>query len=340
MERALDFFSFFFFFFSFLFFLKSMQKELNIKGGKNTFKFLSFNDQIEQVKIKTFSLEKDSPCFFLSELLDLKELVLTTPMQNAYSDISKLEAESLPEIVYKKSQLVLVLLTHLKTAPELISLVTALCKDLIIDSLDYLDFLSIFVELIPSLDPKMIKIYFENITINFKILKLDTVKVIKIVKNLLGNRVFQPFVSQAVAFLMRKDKVMETAIEYVVQESIIDEDVVHEEEVEDFECKDKDANSIYSESMSLILFETVKQLNGLLYSKAPRIITLIIQKSFQKNVFKMLEKLFILLGNHTQNLNELFETLKKSYSQNTNLILKLMTIFTSIKNGQQIGIYN
>jgi hypothetical protein len=80
-----------------------MEKQLNTKGGKNTFKFLSFNDQIQNIKINTLTLS-DYDCFFLHEYELLLDLELSVNYREFVGKISNLVG-SLNEILYYKNEI-------------------------------------------------------------------------------------------------------------------------------------------------------------------------------------------------------------------------------------------
>jgi hypothetical protein len=191
-----------------------MEKQLNTKGGKNTFKFLSFNDQIQNIKINTLTLS-DYDCFFLHEYELLLDLELSVNYREFVGKISNLVG-SLNEILYYKNEIFQLMVEYIKKSPIIIKLVSAICRDLqgeIVEN--FMILLPEIVDLIPNLDAINLQIYIENIAIIFKVLSkhLDCKSVFDVMKPLFGSLLhIRVFTSQSFSFLLRKAKALEQDI--------------------------------------------------------------------------------------------------------------------------------
>ncbi|KAJ1345001.1 hypothetical protein BSLG_000516 [Batrachochytrium salamandrivorans] len=248
-------------------------KQLNVSGGTNRFKFQSFNDRIRHIKIeaihrvvKVSDADEDVESFFKDTLLQMVDLNCTTHFTQFQRDINHL--------------------------------VTALAKDL--QEEFYPHFPTVFISIISlvkaSTHPDVLEAVFNNVAFLFRYLSKKLLPDIEATFSLMIPVLRHPklyvrsFAAESFGFLLRKIK--ENDRQIVVFSFIMD--TLLENNLRE-----------YLESVSLVFFETVKQVHGVFYSKASMIFHNIIsialdQADNHSNDIgvRMAEKFMVLVGHY------------------------------------------
>ncbi|KAH6600372.1 hypothetical protein BASA50_002383 [Batrachochytrium salamandrivorans] len=284
-------------------------KQLNVSGGTNRFKFQSFNDRIRHIKIeaihrvvKVSDADEDVESFFKDTLLQMVDLNCTTHFTQFQRDINQY-AGSLMQILYHKERIVEIIVEHLAIRDSLaiqpiLSLVTALAKDL--QEEFYPHFPTVFISIISlvkaSTHPDVLEAVFNNVAFLFRYLSKKLLPDIEATFSLMIPVLRHPklyvrsFAAESFGFLLRKIK--ENDRQVVVFSFIMD--TLLENNLRE-----------YLESVSLVFFETVKQVHGVFYSKASMIFHNIIsialdQADNHSNDIgvRMAEKFMVLVGHY------------------------------------------
>ncbi|CAG8442214.1 6253_t:CDS:10 [Scutellospora calospora] len=193
-----------------------MTKELNTGGGKNRYKYQSFNVLVENVKIDithTATKEQDPEgfgSFFNESLKSWKELNLSTHFVIFVREVSEY-CQSLPQLIYHKEKIIQILEKHLQVEDSLaleplLDLVTKLSRDLEIDFYPFFE--RIVGAIIPLTRLRDVK-KLEGGFINFfdDQCNISSSYPIRLIAPLLGEEYQKPYVrrfaAEAFAFLLR-----------------------------------------------------------------------------------------------------------------------------------------
>ncbi|KAJ3000279.1 U3 snoRNP protein [Globomyces sp. JEL0801] len=322
-------------------------KQLNRKGGSNTFKFQSFNDRIQHINVNVIhkiSESESTDSFFMDALEKWAELNCTTEYRDFQTEI-RAHTRSLVEILYHKDKIVQCAIDHMDipncTSP-ILHLITALVKDL------QEEFYPLFqktatkmASLVSSKTPPEI---LENFSYLFKYLSKELLKDLNNTFDLLipllehEKLYVRVFASESFGFLLRKvrDPVSQTKIYSHLINTMV-------EQVN---------NQFYSRSGSIIL--NILAVSFDILEAHPQNSNNIIFTSLA-NIPIMLNKLFVLIGNYGQKetMSELWNALYgfsdtligdiNSRQDSTHLIknltylVQLFDVWTGVRSGNRIG---
>jgi len=203
-----------------------MSKELNTKGGANRFKFQSFNERINSIKINVTKrvykfnneIPEDAETFFQESIIQWKELNCTKDFSNFVYEIQQY-TKSLPMILFHKEIIANILIKHIlvkdtQAYEPLLSLVISFARDLQEEIYEYFPK---FYEAIISLlsrtsEPKIFESVFNTIAYLFKYLLkqliADVDKTFFMMRPLFENNkdYIRRFASESFSFLLRRIK--------------------------------------------------------------------------------------------------------------------------------------
>ncbi|KAJ3273507.1 U3 snoRNP protein [Terramyces sp. JEL0728] len=312
--------------------------------------FQSFNDRIKDVKINIHKIHKheESESFFMSEYDKYLELNLTNEYREYQQRIRGI-SRSLVEILYHKDQI----------AEISIELIIALVQDL--QGEVYSSIPPILQKIISVIDyktpPEILDVIFTSISTIFKFLQSqlseDLDKIFDLFVPLFRNTklYIRLFASEALGFLLRKCKEPRSIYQYIL--GTLD----NEMDIDEAEIKEDDATatetfkpSVYTESIALLFFETLK-VNQQFYSRGYLVIQTLFDVCFKslQTTKPVLEKLFILMGHFgtKETLSDFWQTIYKvldsvlenEQQQELNTIIDLLTIWTGLRKGTRITNY-
>ncbi|KAI9295650.1 hypothetical protein K502DRAFT_364846 [Neoconidiobolus thromboides FSU 785] len=260
--------------------------ELNLAGGRNKFRYSSFKERIEnlsfdvlhQIDRKPIDIE-NSGSFFNELFESLLISNLTVPFEEFSTKIKPL-VKSLPQILHHKKQIAEIIKEYLykETSDTLIpvlQLIPCLARDL--QEEFYNEFLGLLDPLIIVLNHKeagIIEHTFNAIAFSLKYLSKIAIKklpeIFKVLAPLMGERrgkaYLRVFVAESFGFLIRrcKDEDLKEIIEVI------------------FEYYDKNREDEILDGLSLLLLESVKNIDNKLHSRYSEIqdqMFLVVQQS-------------------------------------------------------------
>ncbi|KAK5808754.1 armadillo-type protein [Linnemannia elongata] len=241
----------------------AVAKELNEGQGANRYRYQSFNNRVNQLKIKVTRQvgQKDNATvetgsFFNDSLEGWKELNLSAPFVRFALDV-KNYCQTLPQLLYHKDRVVELLIKNLNDGNVLalepiLDLTTQLSKDLDDELFPYFDrLLTAILPLVEFRDVKVIEWAFNCIASLFKKyseqLRTNLCPTFKLLAPLLGEDNSQKpyirnFAAESFSFLIRKAPVdhLKVIIAYILT-------LLRETPTEDF-----------VEGVAKLLFETIK----------------------------------------------------------------------------------
>ncbi|KAI8909755.1 armadillo-type protein [Gorgonomyces haynaldii] len=318
--------------------MSSAVKELNTTEGKNRFKFQSFNDRIKAIKISVHSTKRldTEESFFIDCLEKWMDRNLTLPYTDFRHSVDQYSG-SLAQILHHKKEIVELLGIYLRdplSAEACMELTASLAMDL--QDEFYPHFPVLFHEIVKLVNvQELLQPVFQNIAVLFKSLSKflvqDIIQLYDLMLPLVGHSkpFIQSFCAESFGFMLRKAK----ADPKPIYSHILDS------------CLDKDES--FLKGVALLLFESVKQVAGTFFSKAPQMITLLLDLCFSKSdddLFQsLLSKLYILMGHYAQGdaLAPIFEAhlqvlLKTQDPEQLRHILELTSIWIGLRKGSRI----
>ncbi|KAJ8331227.1 U3 snoRNP protein [Batrachochytrium dendrobatidis] len=317
-------------------------KQLNVSGGTNRFKFQSFNDRIKNIKInsihrviKVSDASEDVESFFQDTLTQMSDLNCTTHFTLFQHDISKYTG-SLMQILYHKECIVQAFEKHLavpksQAIQPILSLVTALAKDLQEEFYPHFPvvFQSIVLLVKSSTHPEVLEAVFNNIAFLFKYLSKELLVDLEATYSLFIPVLEHPklyvrsFAAESFGFLLRKIKEEDKRIKVFtfIMETLLTNNL-----------------NEYLESVSLVYFETVKQVQGSFCSKSPQIFQNIVTIALDQNEkhgnsagLRMCKKLMALMGHYGS---------KESMSDLWKIMINTVDTFSNASTSEQVSRLN
>ncbi|KAG0190710.1 U3 snoRNP protein [Apophysomyces sp. BC1034] len=263
---------------------------LNTGQGSNRFKFQSFNNRVDALKVdivRRSRLVEDDPdahgSFFYEALESWKELNLTRHFSTFAREIAPY-AKSLPSIVYHKAKIVDILEKHLKIPDSMAldglleltavdSLVTKLAKDLEGEFYPY--FSRIFDCILPL-------VYHRD------------VQLLEVGSNGEDNKskpYIRHFTAESFAFLLRKARGKD--LEQIVRHMLVSLQANPTEE--------------YEEGLAMLFFECIKQVDHRMHSRGQAIYKVLLHLSYEEKAedlvsnatYQLLSKTTLLVLHHT-----------------------------------------
>eukprot|EP00842_Homolaphlyctis_polyrhiza_P001421 jgi/Hompol1/227/HPOL_000682-RA len=284
-------------------------KQLNISGGSNRFKFQSFSERIQHIKLdaihkvaRASELSEDVESFFKEALDKWSELNCTANFTLCVRDLQP-HAESLMQILYHKKKIAAIIVRHLsvpqtQAAVPILHLIVALAKDL--QEEFYPHFPSLFKAIVAvaatTSHPQLVEAVFNTMAYLFKYLSKQLIEDIEQTFSLMipvfrHNKLFvRSFSAESFGFLLRKvrEGTAQTKVFSYIISSLF-----------------KNETNIYLESISLVFFETIKQVKNAFHSRAPQNLEIITKIALAKAEqrkneapIRMLDKLFVLTGHY------------------------------------------
>jgi hypothetical protein len=231
--------------------MKDLNTELGKDGSTNRFKFASFNDRIEKVKIDFAGKrghDDDIACYFVEGLEKWAQLNCTTDFDRFRST---LPYSTLEQVLFHKSKILKELEDALVPGSlclePLADLVTLLAKDLQgeFDSMILLERIVLIISV--EQDARTIEHLYNSVAHIFKYQarNLDLHKVFSLFKQQLQDKKehIRSFAGECLAFLMRKNASSLNFYQVVLS---------------DLEAKGPDAQESYIQGLTLLFFEIVK----------------------------------------------------------------------------------
>ncbi|ORZ06726.1 hypothetical protein BCR42DRAFT_496277 [Absidia repens] len=250
--------------------------DLNLGQGANRFKYRSFNSRVESIKVDIVRRSRlvedeidENGSFFNESLQSWKELNLSKQFTLFSREIQPY-CKTLPSILHHKDKIVDTLEKYLVDRNSLaldglLDLVTKLAKDLEGEFYPYYPrMLKCMLPLVYHQDVKLLECLFNSMAYLFKFLSRqilpDICDTFDMLSKLLGEDITtKPYVrhfsAEAFAFLMRK--IRGQGLKKLVQHIL---DALH-----------KDPSLQYTEGLSMLFFESMKQIDNRLHSRAESI---------------------------------------------------------------------
>ncbi|CEG75265.1 hypothetical protein RMATCC62417_10338 [Rhizopus microsporus] len=288
--------------------------ELNTGQGANRFKYQSFKNRVDRLKVdvvRRSRLVEDEPddhgSFFYEALTSWKELNLTRNFKDFVKEITPF-VKSLPSIVYHKDTIVDVLEKHLKVKESmaldgLLDLVTKLAKDLEGEFYPYYPrLLSAILPLVYNRDVKLLESVFNCIAYLFKFLSRQILPELDVTFNLLSNMLGEDnqakpyvrrFTAEAFAFLLRKTRGMELTkiVKHIIN------------------SLKREPSKEYEEGLAMLFFESIKQIDNRLHSRGEAIFKELLNQVYKEEItvedlpssaaYSLLTKTTLLILHHT-----------------------------------------
>ncbi|KAI8070329.1 armadillo-type protein [Gongronella butleri] len=252
--------------------------ELNKGQGSNRFKYRSFNQRVETLKVDVVRRSRlvhddleENESFFYDALVSWRDLNLTRHFKQFNREISPY-CKSLVAVVHHKDTIIDLLEKHLLVPQSLaldalLDLVTKLAKDLEGEFYPYYTrILKCMLPLVHHQDVALLECLFNSLAYLFKFLSRQILPDIEVTFDLLAKLLgedtttkpyIRHFSAEAFAFLMRK--VRADALKKLVKH------ILH--------SLDADPSLQYIEGLAMLFFECCKQVDGCLHSRAVAIYT-------------------------------------------------------------------
>ncbi|KAL1915418.1 uncharacterized protein VTP21DRAFT_6876 [Calcarisporiella thermophila] len=290
----------------------STGKDLNTREGKNRFKYQSFKTRVESLKIDVVHRVRrkdDDPeefgSYFNEALQEWKELNLTQHFVRFVREIEKY-SQSLAMILYHKEKIVDVLERHIQVPDSLaieplLDLVTKLAKDLGEEFFPYYErIFSVIIPLVKHRDVKILEWTFNCFAYLFKYLakqlSADLRPTYRLIAPLLGEHQHKPYIrhfaAESFGYLLRKPRAKElkVIIAYILES-------LRTTPTED-----------YVEGLSMLFFESIKQVDGRLHSRGLALLSELMEQlhleqatseAIENNsTYRVVSKTYILLVHH------------------------------------------
>ncbi|KAI8920655.1 armadillo-type protein [Entophlyctis helioformis] len=283
-------------------------KQLNVKGGSNRFKFSSFNDRIELIKVdaihrvvKQADANDDVESYFRDAMLEWAELNCTTHFTLFTREITPITG-SLSQILYHKTQICAIIQRHLAVPGSLaiqpiLSLVTALAKDL--QDVLYPHFPALFERIAawwaapPARNSRgILQHHGVPVQVSFDAAAKGHRGTFSLLIPVFRHpKLFvRTFAAESFGFLLRKihdSKRQREAFAFILNSL--------------FEHNSRE----YQESISLVFFETIKQVKSAFHSKSPVILQNTLELSIELSIkhnndspVQMAQRLLIITGHY------------------------------------------
>ncbi|KAI7881842.1 hypothetical protein K492DRAFT_206553 [Lichtheimia hyalospora FSU 10163] len=327
------------------------------------FKFQSFNQRVESIKVDVLRrsrLVSDNPdehdSFFYESLMEWKELNRSRHFQTFFKEMAPL-CRTLPSIVYNKEKIIHTLVEHLQVEESMaldgiLDLVTKLAKDLEGEFYPY--FMQIFTRMLPLAarrDVVVIESLFNSMAYLFKYLSRqllnDLCSVFSEMCHLLGKDQhvrahIRRYTAEAFAFLMRKARKekLSDLIKHILQSLL------------------ENGTEEYVEGLSMLFFESMKQIDHRLHTKAEPIYNELLVQILNQEMpddhlqshplVGLIQKSTLLLVHHTNaehlepiidivlvNLDRQLE-LPKLDGIKTAILLSVLNVMVTVRKGKRV----
>ncbi|KAI8801037.1 hypothetical protein BJ742DRAFT_716305 [Cladochytrium replicatum] len=334
-------------------------KELNTTEGANKFRFRSFADRVQSIKINVHIRiskhddNEDEDSYFHNALVKWRDLNCTITFKNFVREVNPF-AKSLPLILFHKAGIVEALIRTLNEGEQLareplLDLVTCLAHDLQEEFYEYFTRVYICItSLLPGASVQDVECIFNALSYLFKWLSrnlvVDIMPTFRLLLPLISEKkqFIRLFSAEAFAFLLRKVKLGSTGSSEIYDMIIrsLDEEAM----------EDKAADNRI-DGVALIFAETIRSTKNHLHSKTNAMLLAIIraitsQSSTSDRRFTMFHKLLVLIGTHADAehmkeawdalLSETLVVLTSKSNARIEHLLRAIEIWVSMRKGSRI----